>query len=77
MLEDGISSEMHEVYSFIMYTSTFAIYMDSTLQLHATSSALHIPYAPGVMMCVVPLFSDAKEVFVLSQLSMCRVTRDL
>ena len=60
-----------------MYTSTFAIYMDSTLQLHATSSASHTPYAPGVMMCVVPLFSDAKEVFVLSQLSMCRVTRDL
>jgi len=44
-----------------MYTSTFAPYMDSTL--HATSSASHTPYASGVMMCVVPLFSDAKDVF--------------
>jgi len=76
MLEDGISSEMHKRCIAIMYTSTFAIYMDSTLQLHATSSALHTPYAPGVM-CVVSLFSDAKDVFVLSQYSMCRVTRDL
>jgi len=52
-----------------MYTSTFAIYMDSTLQLHATSSASHIPYAPGVMMCVVPLFSDAKEVLCCHSLA--------